>query len=105
MATSKKTKVLAKSVARNSPELALISNMAEILNSTGLTEIELEQKGVRLRVSKSVIANYQTSAPCGGSTGTACCTCSRWLQSRSSQRTCRRCKISHGRHRLSCRIA
>lgn len=51
-----------KTVAR-SPELTLIDNLAEILNSTGLTEIELEQKGVRVRVSKSVISHVQAAAP------------------------------------------
>ena len=61
MPASKKTKAPAKATTR-SPELQLIDNLAEILNSTGLTEIELEQKGVRVRVSKSVVANYQ-SAP------------------------------------------
>jgi acetyl-CoA carboxylase biotin carboxyl carrier protein len=45
-----------------SPELALISSMAEILNATGLTEIELEQKGVRFRVSKAV-SGVSYSAP------------------------------------------
>ena len=37
-----------------SPELALVQNLADILSRTGLTEIELEQKGIRVRVSKSV---------------------------------------------------
>ena len=62
MPSIKKTKAPAKVVSR-SPELALIDNLAEILNSTGLTEIELEQKGVRVRVSKSVNATYQAPAP------------------------------------------
>ena len=62
MPSIKKTKAPAK-VASRSPELALIDNLADILNSTGLTEIELEQKGVRVRVSRSVTASYQTSAP------------------------------------------
>jgi acetyl-CoA carboxylase biotin carboxyl carrier protein len=60
MPTAKKTKAPAKTVTR-SPELALIDNLAEILNSTGLTEIELEQKGVRVRVSKSVTTHYQAA--------------------------------------------
>jgi acetyl-CoA carboxylase biotin carboxyl carrier protein len=62
MAAQKKTKTPAKAVTR-SPELALIDNLAAILNSTGLTEIELEQKGVRVRVSKSVVSHVQASAP------------------------------------------
>jgi acetyl-CoA carboxylase biotin carboxyl carrier protein len=35
------------------PELSLIRTLAEILTDTGLTEIELEQKGIRVRVSRS----------------------------------------------------
>jgi acetyl-CoA carboxylase biotin carboxyl carrier protein len=62
MPTSKKTKGPAKAASR-SPELALIDNLADILNSTGLTEIELEQKGVRVRVSKSVVAHVAAAAP------------------------------------------
>jgi acetyl-CoA carboxylase biotin carboxyl carrier protein len=60
MPAAKKTRAPAKTVTR-SPELALIDNLAEILNSTGLTEIELEQKGVRVRVSKSVTTHYQAA--------------------------------------------
>jgi acetyl-CoA carboxylase biotin carboxyl carrier protein len=48
---------------QRSPELALIDNLAEILNATGLTEIELEQKGVRVRVSKSAVAHVQAPMP------------------------------------------
>ena len=35
------------------PDLALIRNLASILNDTGLSEIELDQRGMRVRVSKS----------------------------------------------------
>jgi acetyl-CoA carboxylase biotin carboxyl carrier protein len=42
-----------------SPELSLIDSLAEVLNATGLTEIELEQKGVRVRVAKTVNATVQ----------------------------------------------
>ena len=35
-------------------ELTLIRKLAEILNETGLTEIELDRKGARVRVAKSV---------------------------------------------------
>lgn len=62
MPAQKKTKTPVK-VETRSPELALIDNLAAILNSTGLTEIELEQKGVRVRVSKSVVSHVQASAP------------------------------------------
>jgi acetyl-CoA carboxylase biotin carboxyl carrier protein len=37
-----------------SSELALIRSLAEILNETGLTEIELDHKGAKVRVAKSV---------------------------------------------------
>ena len=36
-------------------ELGLIRNLAELLNETGLSEIELEQKGVRVRVSRGAV--------------------------------------------------
>jgi acetyl-CoA carboxylase biotin carboxyl carrier protein len=62
MPAAKTSKTAAK-VAARSAELTLIDNLAEILNSTGLTEIELEQKGVRVRVSKSVVAHVQAPAP------------------------------------------
>jgi acetyl-CoA carboxylase biotin carboxyl carrier protein len=39
-----------------SPELDLIRTLAEILNETGLSEIELEQKGSRVRVSRTMTA-------------------------------------------------
>ena len=45
------------------PELALIHSLADILNATGLTDIELDQKGVRVRVSRHVVAHVQASAP------------------------------------------
>jgi acetyl-CoA carboxylase biotin carboxyl carrier protein len=35
-------------------ELSLIRKLAEILNETGLTEIELDHKGARVRVAKSM---------------------------------------------------
>jgi acetyl-CoA carboxylase biotin carboxyl carrier protein len=52
------------------PEFSLIRTLAEILTDTGLTEIELEQKGTRVRVSRSatvaaftVPAGVATSSP------------------------------------------
>ena len=42
--------------AAQDPELDLIASLAEILNSTGLTEIELDRRGVKLRVAKQVTA-------------------------------------------------
>jgi acetyl-CoA carboxylase biotin carboxyl carrier protein len=61
MPSNKKTTPRAVNTTVRSPELTLIDNLAEILNSTGLTEIEMEQKGVRVRVSKAVTATYQAA--------------------------------------------
>jgi acetyl-CoA carboxylase biotin carboxyl carrier protein len=49
-------KAAAKSVTTSDPDLDLINNLANILNSTGLTEIELDRKGTKVRVSKTVTA-------------------------------------------------
>lgn len=48
---SKKNSPSAKPAAQSS-ELGLIRDLADLLNATGLTEIELEQQGVRVRVSR-----------------------------------------------------
>ena len=45
-----------KPAPKGDPDLDLISSLAEILNSTGLTEIELDRRGTRFRVAKSVNA-------------------------------------------------
>jgi len=44
-------------------ELSLIRKLAEILNDTGLTEIELDHKGAKVRVSKTVHAAVAMQAP------------------------------------------
>ena len=44
-------------------ELGLIRNLADLLNETGLTEIELEQKGVRVRVSRGGTIYATAPAP------------------------------------------
>ncbi len=46
-----------------SGELSLIRKLAEILNETGLTEIELDHKGAKVRVSKTVHATAMVAAP------------------------------------------
>ena len=48
-----------------SPELDLIRTLADILNETGLSEIELEQKGSRVRVSRAMsqVATVQHQPP------------------------------------------
>lgn len=45
------------------PELSLIRSLAAILTDTGLTEIELEQKGTRVRVSRSVGLSAAVALP------------------------------------------
>lgn len=45
------------------PELSLIRSLADILTDTGLTEIELEQKGTRVRVSRSVGLSAAVALP------------------------------------------
>jgi acetyl-CoA carboxylase biotin carboxyl carrier protein len=49
--------------ASSSPELDLIRTLAEILNNTGLSEIELEQKGSRVRVSRTMTAVATVAPP------------------------------------------
>jgi acetyl-CoA carboxylase biotin carboxyl carrier protein len=44
---------------KSDPDLDLISSLAEILNSTGLSEIELDRKGTRVRVSRQMTAAAQ----------------------------------------------
>ena len=53
----------AKPAPAESGELSLIRKLAEILNETGLTEIELDHKGAKVRVSKSVHATAMVAAP------------------------------------------
>ncbi len=57
----KKIKAAAKAAAPKTSELSLIEDLAEILNRTGLTEIEIDRAGARVRVSKS--ATVAVSAP------------------------------------------
>ncbi len=47
------------------PELSLIRSLADILTDTGLTEIELEQKGTRVRVSRSISMSAAVGLPQG----------------------------------------
>ena len=54
--------------SRPHDELGLIRALAGILDETGLTEIELEQDGIRVRVARSVAINAnspQSGAPAG----------------------------------------
>lgn len=45
------------------PDLELVRNLASVLNDTGLTEIELERKGTRFRVSKAATQVVHASLP------------------------------------------
>ncbi len=45
------------------PDLALISSLAEILNDTGLSEIELDRKGTKFRVAKQMTAVATVASP------------------------------------------
>lgn len=49
--------------AKSNPELDLIRTLAGILDETGLSEIEFDQKGTRVRVSRSVTAMTSVPAP------------------------------------------
>ena len=40
--------------AKTSPERALIRDLAELLTETGLTEIEIEREGLKIRVARQV---------------------------------------------------
>ena len=64
---SKKTPPTRGQAKSTSPELDLIRTLADILNETGLSEIELEQKGSRVRVSRTMTAvatvAHQAPAP------------------------------------------
>lgn len=44
-------------------EQRLIKDLADILNSTGLTEIEIEKSGLKIRVAKTVTVSAQVAAP------------------------------------------
>ena len=46
-----------------SAESALIRELAELLNETGLSEIELEREGLRLRVARQVTMATAVAAP------------------------------------------
>ena len=62
---SKKTPPTRGQAKSSSPELDLIRILADILNETGLSEIELEQKGSRVRVSRTMtaVATVASHAP------------------------------------------
>ncbi len=85
-----------------SAEGQMIRELAELLNDTGLTEIEIEKSGLKIRVAKKISVNVApqaypaVAAPMGSADGKQ--TDSR---ARRSLETSRRCKITDGRHGLS----
>lgn len=46
-----------------SPEQKIIRDMAELLNETGLTEIEIEKDGLKIRVARKVSIHAAQMAP------------------------------------------
>jgi acetyl-CoA carboxylase biotin carboxyl carrier protein len=62
MPSKPKSKPATKTAAPSS-ELDLIRALAEILNDTGLSEIELNQKGTHLRVARTISAVATVAAP------------------------------------------
>ncbi|WP_395684837.1 acetyl-CoA carboxylase biotin carboxyl carrier protein [Aestuariivirga sp.] len=48
--------------AHKDPDLELIQSLAGILNATGLTDIELDRKGTRVRVSKTAATTTMVAA-------------------------------------------
>lgn len=49
--------------AKPSAEGQMIRELAELLNDTGLTEIEIEKSGLKIRVARSVTVSAGTYAP------------------------------------------
>lgn len=63
---AKKKSALPRNKANPPPEsgeLNLIRKLAEILNETGLSEIELDHKGAKVRVSRTLHATTMMAAP------------------------------------------
>jgi acetyl-CoA carboxylase biotin carboxyl carrier protein len=50
---------------KSAPETALIRDLATVLNDTGLTEIELEREGLRVRVVRQAIVTQAVAMPAG----------------------------------------
>lgn len=54
---------LGKGKSMPSIDSSVIRELAELLTETGLTEIEIEQGGSRLRVARQVVSSYVADAP------------------------------------------
>ena len=62
MPSKPKTPAAPRAPAKGDPDLDLINSLAAILNATGLSEIELDRKGTKVRVSRQMTA-VATVAP------------------------------------------
>jgi acetyl-CoA carboxylase biotin carboxyl carrier protein len=58
---------LGKGKSMPSIDSSVIRELADLLTETGLTEIEIEQGGSRLRVARQVTSSYVTGAPVAAS--------------------------------------
>lgn len=56
MPSKKKSPASAAAAAKSDPDLELITSLAGILNATGLSEIELDRRGTKVRVSRQMTA-------------------------------------------------
>ena len=48
--------------AKTSPERALIRDLAELLTETGLTEIEIERDGLKIRIARQAVVSHVVAA-------------------------------------------
>ena len=78
-------------------DAAAIRELAELLTETGLTEIEIEQGGARLRVAKQAGGHYVSAAAPAAACGNRSSSRSSGHAERSAGR---RRALAHGRHRL-----
>jgi acetyl-CoA carboxylase biotin carboxyl carrier protein len=63
MPAKKKSPIGEPDATNEGTELALIRTLAGILNDTGLTEIEFEKGGVRVKVGRMIAVSHVSSAP------------------------------------------
>ena len=54
---------------KDNPEYRLIRDLAGLLNETGLSEIEIEKTGLKVRVARQLVASGMVLAAGGGAAG------------------------------------
>ena len=54
---------------QDNPEYRLIRDLAGLLNETGLSEIEIEKTGLKVRVARQLVASGMVMAAGGGAAG------------------------------------